>query len=209
VSFIATIGLSILLSKIDHHIKFAPIVLLIILIYEVSKIYNLPALLFILLFGLFLGNLDELKRLKWIQRLKPDELNLEVHKFKELITEATFLVRALFFLLFGYLMQTAELLNGSTFKWALIITGTIFITRALLLKLFKLSLAPLLYVAPRGLINILLLLSIVPGKMIGLVNRSLMIQVIFLTAFVMMIGLITTRKPTITPTEELEKEINT
>jgi hypothetical protein len=38
-------------------------------------------------------------------------LNKEVAKFKELTIEATFLVRALFFLLFGYLIQTSEIAN--------------------------------------------------------------------------------------------------
>lgn len=194
ISFAATVGLSLLLSKIDHHIKFAPIVILIILVYELSKIYNLPALLFILLLGLFLGNLDELKRFKWIERLKPDELNIEIHKFRELITEATFLVRTVFFILFGYLMKTSELLNTETLKWAIIILACIFITRAVLLKIFKLDLSPLLFVAPRGLINILLFLSIIPEKNISFVNRSLMIQVIFLAAIVMMIGLMTAKK---------------
>jgi len=196
ISFAATVGLSLLLSKIDHHIKFAPIIILIILVYELSKIYDLPALLFILLLGLFLGNLDELKRFKWIERLRPDELNIEIHKFRELITEATFLVRTVFFILFGYLMKTAELLNTETLKWAVIILACIFITRAVLLKIFKLDLSPLLFVAPRGLINILLFLSIIPEKNISFVNRSLMIQVIFLTAIVMMIGLITAKKVT-------------
>ncbi len=68
VSFIATILLAFLLSKIDHHIKFMPIVLLVLLIYAIAKLYHLPALIFILIFGLFLGNLDELKRFKWINK---------------------------------------------------------------------------------------------------------------------------------------------
>jgi cell volume regulation protein A len=55
ISFIATIGLAFLLNKIDHHIKFVPIILLVILIYGVSKEYHLPGLIFILFFGLFLG----------------------------------------------------------------------------------------------------------------------------------------------------------
>lgn len=100
VSFVATIGLSYLLSKIEHHIKFVPIILLVVLIYAVSKIYHLPGLIFILLFGLFIGNLDELKQFKWIEKFRPDELNKEVNKFKELTTEGAFLIRALFFLLF-------------------------------------------------------------------------------------------------------------
>lgn len=45
ISFIATLGLAFLLSKIDHPIKFAPIVVLIILIYVVSKVFHLPALI--------------------------------------------------------------------------------------------------------------------------------------------------------------------
>jgi len=193
ISFVATIGLSFLLHKIDHHIKFIPIILIVILIYEVSKIYHLPGLIFILLFGLFIGNLDELRQFKWIEKFKPDELNKEVKKFRELTTEAAFLIRSLFFLLFGFLIETSELFNTATFKWALIIVFFIFAFRAIQLKLSKLPLQPLLFVAPRGLITILLYVSIDPSQTISLVNKSLIIQVIILTALLMMFGLILTK----------------
>ena len=188
VSFIATVALSILLKKIEHPIKFAPIVFLIILIYEVSKEFNLPSLIFILLFGLFLGNLDEMKHFKWIKKLQPDLLNKEVMKFKELIIEATFLIRALFFLLFGYLMETSEIINTDTLVWAVGIVAGIFLLRAILLKISGLPLMPLLFIAPRGLITILLFFSISPEQSIVLVNKSLVIQVIILSALVMMYG---------------------
>ncbi|MGK2861058.1 MAG: hypothetical protein ACSLE0_03950 [Chitinophagaceae bacterium] len=193
VSFIATIGLSFLLSKIDHHIKFVPIILLVVLIYTVSKIYHLPGLVFILIFGLAIGNLDELKKFKWIERFKPDELNKEVIKFKELTIEAAFLVRALFFLLFGYLIEATEVLNADTFLWAVGIVFFIFFFRTIQLKLSKLPLRPLLFVAPRGLITILLFLSIAPEQAIPLVNNSLIIQVIIMTALLMMFGLATNK----------------
>ena len=189
VSFIATIGLSFLLSKIEHHIKFVPIILLVVLIYAVSKFYHLPGLIFILIFGLSIGNLDELKRFKWIEKFKPDELNTEVITFKELTIEGAFLIRALFFLLFGYLIETSEVLNADTFIWALAIVFLIFIFRTIQLKLSKFPLQPLLFVAPRGLITILLFLSIEPTHTISLVNQSLIIQVIILTALMMMFGL--------------------
>ncbi|HEX7458722.1 MAG TPA: hypothetical protein VF301_09820 [Ginsengibacter sp.] len=197
ISFIATLSLSYLLSKIEHNIKFVPIILLVILIYAISEIYHLPALVFILLFGLFLGNLNELKQFKWIQILRPRELDKEVRKFKELIIEVTFLIRALFFLLFGYLMKKAEILNPETIIWALTIVFIIFFFRGLLLKLLKLPVSPLLFIAPRGLITILLFLAIIPSDNIPLVNTSLVIQVIILTALVMMIGLMFFRKPDI------------
>ena len=191
ISFVATIGLAFLLNKIDHHIKFAPITLLVILIYAVSKTYHLPGLLFILLFGLFLGNLDEMKQFKWIQKLNPDNLNKEVQKFKELAIEGAFLIRAFFFLLFGFLMETSDIFNSETSLLAVIIVAAIFIIRAIQLKLSRLPLSPLLFIAPRGLITILLFLSIPPAHNLGIVNKSLIIQVIILSALVMMTGLIT------------------
>jgi Kef-type K+ transport system membrane component KefB len=202
VSFIATIGLSFLLSKIEHHIKFVPIILLVVLIYAVSKIYHLPGLIFILLFGLSIGNLDELKNFKWIEKFKPDELNKEVNKFRDLIIEGAFLVRALFFLLFGDLIETSEVLNTDTFLWALAIVFFIFAFRSIQLKISKLPFQPLLFVAPRGLITILLFLSIEPTHTISLVNKSLIIQVIILTALLMMVGLMANKKTVSTTTNE-------
>lgn len=192
-SFVCTIFLAFLLNRIEHHVKFVPIIILIILIYSVSKIYHLPGLIFIMLFGLFIGNLDELRRFAWIDKFKPDELNKEVHKFKENIAEFAFIVRALFFLLFGFLIKTDDILNTETLGWALIIVFSIVVFRALSLKLFNIPLKPLLFIAPRGLITILLFLSILPENSISLVDNALVIQVIMISALVMMIGLMTSR----------------
>ncbi len=194
VSFIATAGLSFLMSKIDHHIKFAPIILLIILIYNVSKIYHLPGLVFILLFGMFLGNLDELKNFKWIAKLKPIELEKEVHKFREITSETTFIIRALFFILFGYMMETAEILNNTTIIWSLSFVACIFIIRGFILKLTHLPVFPLMFIAPRGLITILLFLAIPQEQTIAIVNRSLIIQIILFSSLVMMLGIMFTKK---------------
>lgn len=190
VTFIATLGLAFLLSKIKHSVKFAPIIIMIILIYSVTKSFHLPALIYILLFGLFLGNLDEMKQYKFIQRLQPDILDKEVHKFKELTSEITFLIRALFFLLFGFLIEVSELLNHETIIWAISITVGVFIIRFILLKVFKLPIQPLQFIAPRGLITILLFLSIPISQTSEFANKSLVIQVIVLTALIMMLGLI-------------------
>lgn len=194
VSFIATLALAYFLHEIKHHIKFAPIILMIVLIYLVSKNYHLPALIFILLFGLFLGNIDELSHYPFMRRFHPENFQKEVHKFKELTSEFAFLVRALFFLLFGYLFETAEIINVDTVGWAIGITISIFVLRAISLKSFGLLHGALVYLAPRGLITILLFLSIPEGQVIALANKSLVIQVIILTALVMMLGLMSQKK---------------
>lgn len=193
ITFVATLGLAFLLNKIKHPVKFIPIILSIVLIYAVTKIYHLPGLIFILLFGIFLGNLDDLKNNKFIQKLQPDLLDKEVHKFKELTAEIAFLVRALFFLLFGYLIETKELLNTETIVWAIGICIGIFALRYISLKTFKLNIKPILFIAPRGLITILLFLSIPDKQTTDLANNSLIIQVIILSALVMMFGLMTNK----------------
>lgn len=189
ISFMATAFLAFLLSRIDHHVKFAPIVLLIILIFAVSEIYHLPALIFIMIFGLIMGNFDELDRFKWIHYLKPRTLDKEVLKFKELTIEAAFLVRSLFFILFGYLIKTEDVINPQTFELAIGIVVLIYLVRAIQLKIYKVKLMPLLFIAPRGLITILLFIGIPSSLKIDLVSNALIIQVIVLTALIMMLGL--------------------
>ncbi|MBL7904881.1 MAG: cation:proton antiporter [Bacteroidales bacterium] len=190
ISFVATIILSFLLHKIDHHIKFIPIILLVILIYTVSEVFELPALIFIMIFGLFLGNFDRLKDSRILERFHLGQLHQESVKFREITSEGAFIVRSMFFLLFGYLMETREILNPGTFTWALGIAGLIYVVRAIQLKLSGIPLFPLLVIAPRGLITILLFLSITPQHLIGFINKSLLIQVIVLTSVVMMVGML-------------------
>ena len=52
----------------------------------------------------------------------------------------------------------------------------------------------LLFVAPRGLITILLFLSILPQDSIPMINKSVVVQVVLISVFIMMIGLIMTTK---------------
>lgn len=192
VTVAATLGLSFLLSKIKHHVKFLPIILLIILIYTIAKMYHLPALIFIFVLGLFIGNLDKFERFRFMKRLRPEILVKEVSRLQELTKEITFSIRSLFFLLFGYLIETSELLNTNTLVWAIAISGGIFLVRFIFLKLSGQIVFPLLFIAPRGLITILLFISIPVGQTTNLVNNSLIIQVIIITALIMMIGLMTT-----------------
>ena len=190
ISLVASIGLAFVIKKIDHHVKFIPIMVMIILIYEISKVYNLPALLFILIFGLFLNNLDELQHFSFIKKLEPKRLNVEVHRFAKLIGEVAFLVRTIFFLLFGYTITSESLLNIETLPFALGIIGIIIFIRFIQLRISKTAISPLLFIAPRGLITIMLFISIPLAKKVSLVNDSLLIQVIILSALVMMFGLL-------------------
>ncbi len=189
VSLGASIGLAFLIKKIDHHVKFIPIITIIILIYAISYIYDLPALIFILIFGLLLNNLEEFKNFSFIQKLKPERLDTEVHRFREIVVEITFLIRTLFFLLFGFVTDVKSLFNPTSLMIAGSIVGTILLVRFIHLKIAGIPLSPMLFIAPRGLITILLFISIPFARQIHFVNELLLIQVILLSALIMMIGL--------------------
>ncbi len=190
ISFVTTLGLAYLLSRSQNQVKFLPIIILIILIYFISKEFHLPALVFIVIFGLFIGNINELNRYGFIQPLHTEILEIEIKKFKVLTIEFTFLIRAMFFILFGFLIKMKDLLNPNTILWAIAVTVFIFLVRAVILLIMKLPLKSLLFISPRGLITVLLFLSIPKGQSSALVNNSIIIQIVILTVLVMMVGLL-------------------
>lgn len=194
ISFGASIGLALLIKNIDHHVKFIPIIMIVILIYTVSKVYHLPSLIFILIFGLWLNNLEELKNFSFIKKLAPEKLETEVQRFREVVVEIAFLVRTMFFLLFGFLIDASSLLdpNGLLIAFGIIIV--IYLVRYIQLKLGKMEVSPLLYIAPRGLITILLFISIPVTQQLSFVNESLIIQVILISALIMMGGIMFNKK---------------
>jgi cell volume regulation protein A len=66
--------------------------------------------------------------------------------------------------------------------------------RFIQLKIAKMEVFPLLFLAPRGLITVMLFLSIPIAKEIKIINQSLIIQVIVIGTLVMMFGLMFTKQ---------------
>jgi len=194
VSFLSTIGISYLITHIRFQVKYIPVLLIIILVYAVSKLVHLPGLVFVLICGMFLGNIHQFKYNKWIQKLQPDEIAGNISNFKKITVEFTFVIRVMFFILFGFLIKTDEVINPDTILWAVGISALIYFIRALTLLVGKIPVFPLVFVAPRGLITILLFFLILPESKIALVNKSMITQVILITAIVMMLGLMFAKK---------------
>ncbi|MEO0224518.1 MAG: cation:proton antiporter [candidate division WOR-3 bacterium] len=192
IALIFTIFLSLLLANIEGHIKYVPIILIIVLIYAISKFFHLPSLILILIFGLLMENSYIIRQFHFINKLISEKLEEEIIKFKDLVSEFTFLAKSLFFILFGYMISTSELLNFSFISISIVII--IYIIRAIQLKLFSIDYKPLLFIAPRGLITILLYLSIPPESQTDIVNKSVIVQVIILTSLIMAIGIMSNRK---------------
>ena len=153
-----------LIQRIEHHVKFFLILALLILAYEIGKDFlKLPSLVLIFIFGIFLSNFTNLipKNLK--KYIKTDNIKKsDLHEFYLLTAESTFLVRTFFFLFFGFSIPLESFVEfepyiiGATVL--LIMYGVRYFYLALVLNDEESK--PLLYFSPRGLITILLFLSI-------------------------------------------------
>jgi len=139
---------------------------------------------------LALSNLELFSGWRYAHLFKPEHIPKEIRQFSDIVAEATFLIRSLFFVLFGYMIQTSDLLNLDTLPLAIGIIVLLLILRFIFLLITRQDLSPHLFVAPRGLITILLYLSIPIGLQIPSVNNALIIQVILLSILVMMLGLL-------------------
>lgn len=194
-SFLATVFLSRLIHSIDHSVKFTPIIIIMILVYAILKVYHLPALIFILTFGLILNNLTLFKSSRLEKIIDIEKVNNELPRFKDIIYEGTFLIRSIFFILFGYSINLSDLKSISSLIIAIIACILIYAIRLPILKILKLSIDELLTLAPRGLITILLFISIQKDHHLYLIDDSVIIQVIVITILIMSFANIKKTRP--------------
>jgi len=178
-----------LIGRINHRIKFLPIISVLFLVYAIAEIYHLSSLLLILIFGLFLNNTELFIRGRLSEILKNDLFEKELDQLKSLTAEGAFVVRTFFFLLFGYSTVPGELIDID----ALIVSG-LFIVVILVWRWLTLRLTypgvwkPLLWIAPRGLITILLYLNTPENLRLLGFREGIPMLVVVLSALVMMGG---------------------
>ncbi len=209
-----TIGISIVLSYVLLYIiqnirseaKFFLFLAVLVLLYAVGKMFHLSSLIIILMFGMLLRNHKVLlfgKLKEWLHDERIDEI---FGQFKMITIETSFLVRTFFFVVFGMTLPLAVLLG-----WKVWVISIIFllITYALRFVLFymveKKDTMPRTFIAPKGLISILLFFAIPEGLRTEAFESGVLFVVIITTNIIMAWSLISTsRKPDGEGEEEFE-----
>jgi NhaP-type Na+/H+ or K+/H+ antiporter len=189
-SAIFTVGLVWLVTKLRNHVKFFLILFLLLLVYSVAKLFHLPALLLVFLFGLALNNTFLLNRWKWLsEKIDLVKVQEDLKYMQVSATESTFLVRTFFFVVFGYSLQWALILKLDVILLSLAVAVIIFGLRFGFFKLFaQKHLFPEFLIAPRGLITVLLFYSIPQTMQIIPVNLGSVFLVVVITAITMAAG---------------------
>lgn len=184
--------LVIVFQKVTTQVKLFLLVAVLLLLYSVGKLFHLSSLVIILIFGLILNNhkIFFIKKLKgWVN----DEKIIAIRENFHLITiESAFVVRTFFFVIFGMSLSLGTLLDLRVFLISFLILITIYALRFFFLKLLynKEDISSIIFIAPRGLITILLYFSIPAAIATDEFNMGILLYVIILTSIIMAISLI-------------------
>ena len=197
-----------LIRQIHHHVKFFLILALLILVYAFGKLFHLPALVTIFIFGIFLSNVKSLLPNFLKTYLDLDQTEKELHEFHILTAESTFIVRTFFFLFFGFSIQLTDFNSPKPLLYGILIIAIIMILRYLYFTVTTLKFKPssLVYMSPIGLISILLFIQLKEVSFIDLrnspIDERVLLFVILSSMLIMLIG--TLKKP---KSIELENDI--
>ncbi|MAD29968.1 MAG: sodium:proton antiporter [Flavobacteriaceae bacterium] len=188
-----------LMRHIDHHVKFFLILALLILVYAFGKLFHLPALVTIFIFGIFLSNVKSLLPQFLKNYLDLDQTEKELREFHILTAESTFIVRTFFFLFFGFSIQIIDFNSVQPLFYGLLIILIMLVLRYIYFTATTLKIKPdsIVYMSPRGLISILLFIQLKEVKFIdlstSLIDERVLLIVILASMLVMLIG--TLKKP--------------
>lgn len=183
-----------LLKQIEHHVKFFLILALLILVYAFGKLFHLPTLVTIFIFGIFLSNVKSLLPRFLKNYLDLDHTEKELHEFHLLTAESTFLVRTFFFLFFGFSIQLSSFNSIQPLIYGVIIILIMLALRYLYFSATTVQIkpSPLVYLSPRGLISILLFLQLKDISFVDLslspIDERVLLIVILGTMLVMLLG---------------------
>lgn len=180
-----------LVGHLEGHVKFLPMIFALILVYAGAKALHLSPLLIVLILGLMLNNPHLILRIKWLEPLYSKDYWSELDKLKHLTAEATFFVRTFFFLLLGYSTDLRGLADARTWAVAVAIVGAVFVLRWPVVRLLSdgRGVRPLLWVAPRGLVTVLLFFNIPKEMVPAAFPPNALILVVLLSCGLMALGL--------------------
>jgi NhaP-type Na+/H+ or K+/H+ antiporter len=183
-----------LIRQIHHQVKFFLILALLILVYAFGKLFHLPALVTIFIFGVFLSNVKSLLPNFLKTYLDLDQTENELHEFHILTAESTFIVRTFFFLFFGFSIQLTDFNSLQPLLYGVLLIIIMMLLRYLYFTVttFKVKPSSLVYMSPRGLISILLFIQLKEVSFIDLTNSPIdervLLIVILSSMLIMLIG---------------------
>ena len=197
IALIASYGIVLIFQNIRSHIKLFLLISVLLLLYALGKQMHLSSLLIILVFGLVIANMQLFFRgrlSRWLHLEKAGQIYEGLH----VITgETAFVVRTFFFVIFGLTISLASLASGKVVLVSLLLIASIYLIRFVLLRLFLGNdILPQLFVAPRGLITVLLFVAIPKEAAVEGFEPGILLFIIIATSLIMTFAMVWDKRRT-------------
>ena len=190
-SVVVSYALVLLFQKLDTHVKLFLLIAVLLLLYSLGKLFHLSSLVIILVFGLILNN-HRVFFFKPLSKLVDSRAVSSILNNFHLVTlETAFVMRTFFFVVFGMTIVLATLLDADTAIVSGILLVALYAIRWLLLLIFvRKDILPQLFIAPRGLITVLLFFSIPDELLSPNFNSGVLLFMIMISSVVMTLSLV-------------------
>lgn len=191
ISLIASYVIVLIFQNIKSHTKLFLLIAVLLLLYAVGKKMHLSSLIIILIFGLLIANMKLFFRgplSRWLNFKEAKHIYDGLH----IITmETAFVVRTFFFVIFGLTISLASLASVTVAIVSLLIIVSIYVIRFIILRLFiGKDILPQVFVAPRGLITILLFYNIPKEAEVAGFEAGILLFIIIATSIIMTIAMV-------------------
>ena len=191
VAVVASYVLILVFQHIQSGARLFLLIAMLLLLYSIAKLAHLSPLIIILMFGLMVSNSKLFFRWKLKELLHPEKferIGLGLH----IVTlETSFVVRTFFFVIFGASIALSSLFSWNVFVVSILLLFSIYLIRWIFLRLFFGSnLIPQLWIAPRGLITVLLFYAIPATHQNPHFNNGIVLFIIVAAGLIMTLGMI-------------------
>ncbi len=186
-SLVASYLIVLIFQNIKGHTKLFLLIGVLLLLYAVGKKAHLSSLIIILIFGLLIANMKLFFKPAFLQKLLKHESAEHIYEGLHVITmETAFVVRTFFFVIFGLTISLASLASMKVAMISALIIASIYIIRFVILRIFVGNdIVPQLYIAPRGLITILLFYAIPEELQVAAFEPGILLFIIITTSLIM------------------------
>ncbi|RLD71904.1 MAG: sodium:proton exchanger [Bacteroidetes bacterium] len=195
ISLVASYLLIFLFQKIRTELKLFLLIAVLILLYAISKMFHLSSLLIILVFGLMLSNRRIFFPGKIRKYLDETQMSGIFDNFKMITLESSFVVRTFFFVIFGFTIILSSLVNIKVWLVSILVLAVLYGIRFAWFRLvIRKDIYPDIWMAPRGLITILLFFSIPENLAVAGFDDGILLLVILVSSITMAVSMIKYRK---------------
>ncbi|MFX0555487.1 cation:proton antiporter [Maribacter sp. CXY002] len=207
IGLVASYAIILIFQQIKSQAKLFLLIAVLLLLYAIGKKFHLSSLVIILIFGLVIANVKLFFPGKMSVFLENDKLKQIYHELHIITLETAFVVRTFFFVVFGLSIAITSLFNFRVALISILIIATIYGIRFLILRVFiGKDILPQLYIAPRGLITVLLFYAIPTEAVVANFESGILLFVIIATSLVMTWAMIKDKRKMNTILDEIDEE---